>query len=48
MAKQDKEGELLTWHTRCIMCPNKIRCRDEKVVRGSKKCLNLLKHLRKK
>lgn len=37
----------LKWH-HCFMCPNKVRCRNEHVERGSKKCLNLLRLLQKK
>ncbi|MBI0583472.1 MAG: hypothetical protein ISF22_04510 [Methanomassiliicoccus sp.] len=44
----EKDGsDVLTWRTRCFMCSNRVRCRTEKVTRGSKKCLNLLKHHRK-
>jgi hypothetical protein len=43
MAVKEETSEVLNWHTRCFICPNKVRCRDEKVVRGSKKCINLLK-----
>ncbi|OPY27847.1 MAG: hypothetical protein A4E31_01039 [Methanomassiliicoccales archaeon PtaU1.Bin030] len=48
MARLEKGDELLKWHTRCFLCPNKLRCRDEKVARGSKKCLNLLRHHRRR
>jgi len=27
---------------RCFTCKCKVRCRNEKVERGSKKCLNLI------
>lgn len=43
MAGTESSSEVLKWHTRCFICSNKVRCRDEKVVRGSKKCINLLK-----
>lgn len=43
----DKENVELKWHTRCFACKNHVRCRKEKVDRGSKKCLNLLRLLEK-
>ncbi|MDW5563100.1 MAG: hypothetical protein SA339_07725 [Methanomassiliicoccus sp.] len=43
MAGKEDTGEVLKWYTRCFMCSNKLRCREEKVERGSKKCINLLK-----
>ncbi len=43
MATKEETSEVLKWHTRCFMCSNKVRCRDEKVARGSKKCINLLR-----
>lgn len=48
MAGKEDASEVLKWHTRCFICPNKVRCRDEKVVRGSKKCINLLKRRAKR
>jgi hypothetical protein len=44
MDPKDVPPDILKWYTRCFICHNKVRCRDEKVVRGSKKCINLLKH----
>ncbi len=43
MAGKEETPEVLKWYTRCVTCSNKVRCRDEKVTRGSKKCINLLK-----
>lgn len=43
MSGKEETSEVLKWSTRCFICPNKVRCRDEKVDRGSKKCINLLK-----
>lgn len=43
----DGGKEVLKWYTRCFVCTHRVRCRNEKVVRGSKKCINLLKHSRK-
>ncbi len=40
----EMKGSTLKWYTRCIICANRVRCRNEKVARGSKKCLNLLRH----
>jgi hypothetical protein len=42
-----KDPDVLKWHTRCFICHYRVRCRDEKVARGSKKCVNLLKHHKK-
>lgn len=44
MTDNDDGSDVLRWHTRCFSCHFKVRCRDEKVFRGSKKCINLLKH----
>jgi hypothetical protein len=43
MVAKEETDEVLKWYTRCVTCSNKVRCRDEKVTRGSKKCINLLK-----
>ncbi|WP_162137681.1 hypothetical protein [Methanomassiliicoccus luminyensis] len=43
-----EKGDIeLKWTTRCITCKNRVRCLNEKVERGSKKCLNLLRLLEK-
>lgn len=42
-----KEQVELKWTTRCITCKNRVRCINEKVERGSKKCINLLRLLEK-
>lgn len=47
-AVKEADKGVLKWYDQCIICRNKVRCRDEKVVRGSKKCLNLLKHHKKR
>jgi hypothetical protein len=47
MAMKEDTSEVLKWYTRCATCSNKVRCRDEKVTRGSKKCINLLKRMHK-
>lgn len=44
MSNADEGKDVLKWYTHCAICHFKVRCRDEKVERGSKKCINLLRH----
>lgn len=47
-AVKEADKGVLKWYTQCFICRNKVRCRDEKVARGSKKCINLLKLQKKR
>jgi len=38
----------LKWYRTCFLCPCRVRCRNEHVEKGSKKCYNLLRREQQK